>query len=308
MVAPTRRLIRSRRAGLLVLTATMIAAGTVAAATSQDVPAAAAGDPVIVAAGDIACSTEQPEYNRGEGTATECRQKHTSDMILGADHVFVLGDAQYPIGNPEQFRAVYDPTWGRMKSVTYPTPGDHEYQSGSPDGYFDYFGVEPYYSFDIGSWHWVSLNSEIDHAAGSPQVQWLREDLAATDQPCIGAFWGAPAFSSSAKGNNPSYRPFWDALYAVHADLVLSGDSHQYERFAKQTPGGTAASDGIRQFVVGTGGRSLDGFVTKQSNSEAQGKVFGVLELRLGFSHYNWRFRTDSGGSFSDAGSATCNG
>ena len=138
---------------------------------------------------------------------------------------------------------MYDATWGRKKSVTFPTPGDHEYHSGTPPGTYTYFGVPPYYSFDIGAWHWVSLNSEIDHAATSAQVQWLRQDLAATRQPCIGAFWSVPAFSSG-KGNDPSYRPFWDALYGVRADLVLAGDSHQYERFTKMAPDGTPAGDG----------------------------------------------------------------
>jgi hypothetical protein len=135
----------------------------------------------------------------------------------------------------------------------------------------------------------------------------LQQDLAATDKPCIGAFWGAPMFSSSSRGNNFAYRPFWDALYAAKADVVMAGDSHHYERFAKQAPDGTAASDGIRQFDVGTGGRSLYSFATVQPNSEARGMVFGVLELRLGATDYGWQFHTESGGTFSDSGTTACN-
>jgi hypothetical protein len=227
-------------------------------------------------------------------------------MILGADHVFVLGDNQYWRATLNQYQTVYDSTWGRKKSVTFPTPGDHEYQTPGATGYYGYFGVEPYYSVDIGAWHWVSLNSEIDHGATSAQVQWLRQDLAATRQPCIGAFWSVPAFSSG-KGDNPSYRTFWDALYGVRADLVLAGDSHQYERFTKMTPDGTPAGDGIRQFVVGTGGKSLDGFSTIKATSEAHAAVFGVLQLRLGAGDYGWNFLTESGGPFSDSGTAACN-
>jgi hypothetical protein len=288
-----------------LLIATLVCAGLVGLSRVPDAEAAV-GDPVIVAAGDIACATNTTGYNGGEGTATTCRQKHTSNMILDADHVLVLGDAQYSVGSLTQYNAVFDPTWGRMKSVTYPTPGDHDYQSGDPAGYFAYWAKPEFYSFDIGSWHWVSLNSEIDHSATSAQVQWLQQDLATTAQPCIGAFWGLPAFSSG-KGNDLSFRPFWDVLYASHADVVLAGDSHQYERFAKMAPDGSAADDGIREFVVGTGGRSLHGFETIQPNSEARGEVFGVLQMTLGAGDYTWEFRTESGGTFSDSGSAACN-
>jgi hypothetical protein len=303
-----RRTRMGRTTRAVTVAVVVVAACTFAPAGVPDAEATHAGDPLIVAAGDIACATSLAAYKGGEGTATECRQKHTSNLIMDADHVFMLGDGQYWNGSLAQYQAVYDPTWGRKKAVTFPTPGDHEYQSGSPAGYEAYFGrPAAAYSFDIGSWHWVSLNSEIDHAPGSAQVQWLQQDLAATTQPCIGAFWGAPRFSSSRYGNDSSFQPFWDALYAAHADVVLSGDAHQYERFAKQTPAGIASSDGIRQFVVGTGGRSLYNFTTIQPNSEARGKVFGVLEMRLGAADYSWNFRLESGGTFSDSGTTACN-
>lgn len=293
---------------LLIFTAAVIAAsGLVAVVDSEVVPTSAGTDVMVMAAGDIACPTTAAAYNGGEGTATQCRQKHTSDLVLGADAVLALGDEQYASGSLTQYKAVYDPTWGRMKSVTYPTPGDHEYQSGSAQGYFSYFGVPAYYSFDLGSWHIISLNSEMDHSAGSAQEQWLSGDLAATAQPCTAAFWGSPTFSSGVHGNNTSFRPFWDDLYAARADLVLAGDDHDYERFAKQAPDGTAAGDGIRQFVVGTGGRDLSGFRTIQPNSQARAKVFGVLQLRLGAGDYSWNYLTESGGTFSDSGTAACN-
>ena len=295
-----------RRRAAAVGIATVLVGATAALGMGPPRDAAAAADPVVYAAGDIACPTHDSSYNGGTGTATECRQRYTSDMILGGDYVFALGDNQYWAGSLEQYQNVYDPTWGRKKSVTFPTPGDHEYNSGDPAGYYTYFGVPPYYSFDIGAWHWVSLNSEIAHDATSALVQWLRQDLAATGQPCIGAFWSVPAFSSG-KGNNPSYRPFWDVLYGVRADLVLGGDSHQYERFTKMAPDGAPAGDGIRQFVVGTGGRSLHGFSAIKPTSQAHASVFGVLQLRLGAGNYGWHFLTESGGAFSDSGTAACN-
>ena len=274
---------------------------------TQDDAGVTLAEPVVAVAGDIACGTNQAAFNGGEGTATQCRQKHTSQLILGADHVFMLGDGQYPNGSLTQYRAAYDPTWGRKKTVTYPTPGDHEYKTAGAAGYFKYFQVPSYYSFDLGAWHWVSLNSEVDHGAASTQTTWLEQDLAATTQPCLGAFWATPAFSSGQHGNNPTFRPFWEALYAERADLVLAGDDHDYERFAKQAPDGTAAADGIRQFVVGTGGRSLYNFETIQPHSQARAKLFGVLELRLGAGEYGWSFRPESASAFTDSGSAACN-
>ena len=263
--------------------------------------------PVVFVAGDIACATTDPNYNGGEGTAAQCRQKHTSQLVLAPDAVFTLGDHQYPIGTLSQFNAVYDGTWGWMKSVTYPTPGDHDYGKTGGKGYFAYFGVAPYYSFDLAQWHWVSLNSEIDHARGSAQEQWLRRDLQATDKPCVGAYWSTPVFTSGKKGFNASFLPLWEALYEARADIILAGDTHNYERFAKQTPSGAAAPDGIRQFVVGTGGRSLDGFPNPAVNSEVRRKAFGVLKLVLQDGSYTWQFVPETVTTATDSGSAACN-
>ena len=272
-------------------------------------PTAAATAPVLVSvAGDIACATTIASYNNGDGTATQCRQKYTSNLILNSDAVWTLGDHTYPTATLPQLNAVYEPTWGRMKSVTYPTPGDHDYGSIKAAGYFSYFGnVAPYYSFDLGGWHVVSLNSEIDHTAGSAQVAWLQQDLASTSATCIAAFWSAPRWTSGPKApGDPTYDPFWQALYAVHADLALGGDTHNYERFAKLAPGGTPAADGIRQFVVGTGGRNLVGFPHVQPNSQTRKKSFGVLQLTLTEGSYSWSFVNEANTSL-DSGSETCN-
>ncbi len=264
--------------------------------------------PVLVSvAGDIACGTTVPAYNSGAGTATQCRQKYTSDLILGSDAVWTLGDHTYPTATDAQLAAVYEPTWGRMKAVTYPTPGDHDYGKIGGSGYFSYFGSAPYYSFDLGGWHVISLDSEIDHSAGSVQLAWLQQDLTSTSATCLAAYWSAPRWTSGPKApGDTSFDPFWRALYAARVDVVLGGDVHNYERFAKMSPDGTASSDGIREFVVGTGGRSLVGFPNVQPRSQARKKSFGVLQLTLNPSSYDWSFINESRTSL-DSGSQTCN-
>jgi hypothetical protein len=307
--SPAKRLIQTTLVGIVTVTA----AACAGAAPGSSGPVApsfvpAAPNPVVVAAGEIACPTTHPAYNSGEGTATECRHKHTANLIADADAVLVLGNAQYPTGSMRQYQVAYESAWGQQRNVTHPTPGEHDYASGSGKDYLQYFGVPEYYSFDIGSWHWVSLNSEIPHSQDSEQFQWLQQDLAGTSQPCIGAYWSSPAFSSSPEGaDDAEFRPFWEALYAARADLVLGAEARHYERFAKLRPDGTLASDGIRQFVVGTGGWNLQDFTTVEPHSESRGKVFGVLQLRLNADDYGWEFLTESGGPFSDAGTAACN-
>ena len=188
-------------------------------------------------------------------------------MILGGDYVFTLSDNQYWAGHWTSSRKSYDATWD-LKSVTFPTPGDHEYHSETLSGYYTYFGVPPYYSFDIGAWHWVSPS-----IPRSPMTRRRRSrsGCGATSrhpQP-VSAPSGACRRSPREGATIRAIRPFWDALYGVRADLVLGGDSHQYERFTKMAPDGAPAGDGIRQFVVGTGGRSLDGFSDIKPTSEA---------------------------------------
>jgi len=204
-----------------------------------------------------------------------------------------------------------------VKSLTRPAPGNHEYGTPRAAAYFRYFGAaagDPargYYGFDVGAWHVVVLNSNCGAVggcgAGSPQERWLRADLAATRATCTLAFWHHPRFSSGAHGSDPTYTAFWQALYEASADVVLVGHDHDYERFAPQTArGGLALVRGIREFVVGTGGKGVRPFSTSRPNSEARNATtLGVLELTLGRDAYAWRFRA-AVGSFRDRGSTAC--
>jgi hypothetical protein len=273
----------------------------------------------IAAAGDIACDPGSSLYNGGQGSGLDCRQLATSDLLVGAGYsaVLLLGDIQYEDGAYSKFLASYDPSWGRVKAITRPAPGNHEYQSGSAAGYYQYFGAaagdptKGYYSFDLGGWHVVALNSNCSFVggcgAGSPQEQWLRADLAAHPAPCTLAYWHHPRFSSGEHGSSSTYTAFWQALYDANADVVLVGHDHDYERFAPQTPAGALdLARGIRQFVAGSGGKNVRTFPTVRPNSEARDvSSLGVLELTLGASSYEWRFRP-AVGSFADSGSASC--
>ncbi|MBA3233975.1 MAG: alkaline phosphatase [Propionibacteriales bacterium] len=282
-------------------------AGGVPADSTRGVLATSSSDPLVSVAGDIACGTKVPAYDGGAGTLTECRQRYTSRLILDSDAVWTLGDHVYPTASLEQFRAVYRPTWGRMKAVTFPTPGDHDYGKTAGKGYFSYFDRRPYYTFAMGGWRVLSLNSEINHSANSAQVRWLRRKLASTNAHCIAAYFSTPRWTSGPRApGDASFNPFWKALYAAHADLVIGGDTHNYERFAKQTPTGAHAADGIRQFVVGSGGRNLYGFPHVQPHSQVRKMSFGVLQLRLHRNAYGWRF-VNQAKRVLDSGSKTCN-
>ena len=282
-------------------------------------------DKVIAAAGDISTATLT-------GPA-----KLTSDLIisLNPDGVLVLGDSQYNDGFASQYSQYFDKLWGRFKANIHPAPGHHDYYTDSTAaGYYGYYGAaannssqpnctsscEGYYSFDIGNWHIVALNTNHFNAtssaicayvpcdATSAQVTWLKQDLAATAKPCRLAFWSDPRWSSGTKhGSNAALGAFWTALYAAHADLVLNGHEHNYERFAKQNPSGTADSAGIREIVSGTGGNGLYPFGTPLSNSQARDNAtHGVLKLTLHSDSYNWDF-LPADGTFTDTGTQTCN-
>lgn len=257
---------------------------------------------VLVGAGDIAsCESEGDE-----ATAA------LLDTIPGT--VFTAGDNAYPDGRAEDFADCYDSSWGRHKDRTRPSPGNHDYETSGAAGYFDYFGPaagDPsrgYYSYDLGAWHVVVLNSEADVAEDSPQVEWLREDLAASPALCTVAYWHHPRFSSSTThGNEEFVQPLWDVLYEHGAEIVMGGHDHTYERFAPQTPDGAADPDtGIRQFVVGTGGKSDYPFGTPEPNSEVRyNDGPGVLKLTLEATGYSWVYIPVSG-SFEDSGAGTC--
>jgi hypothetical protein len=285
-------------------------------------------DPLIAAAGDIACDPDGPNFNGGNGTPELCHMRQTSDLVLSArpDLVLALGDTQYEAGSLEDHLASYHPTWGRFKAITRPAVGNHEYGTTRASGYFDYFnGVgnrtgpagergKGYYSFDIGAWHLIAINSNcseigITCAPGSQQEQWLRADLAAHRNRCVLAYWHHPLFSSGQGGNHPTMHDMFRALYEAKADLVLTGHDHYYERFAPLTHDGALDPvNGIRQFIVGTGGRDLQ--KTKKpikNNSEVRHfETYGVLALTLHPGSYDWKFLPERGRTFTDSGTQSC--
>jgi calcineurin-like phosphoesterase family protein len=278
-------------------------------------PAAMASAPTLVAAGDIAC----PPGSAPTGDA--CEQAGTATLVqsLGPTAVAALGDEQYESGTSAEFAGSFEPSWGQFKSLIHPAVGNHEYLTSGASGYFGYFGgaagdpTKGYYSFELGDWHLIALNSNCEYvscAAGASQEQWLRADLASHSSRCTLAYWHHPLFTSGpSKGqaDNLATRPLWQALYDNHADVVLNGHDHDYERFAPQAPDGQRDPNGIREFVVGTGGKSHFAISTTSPNSEAQNAdVFGVLLLGLDSASYNWRFVPQNPGGFTDQGAATC--
>lgn len=270
----------------------------------------------VAAAGDIACSPDSdPDYNGGKGTPADCQMKATSDLILerDVDAVLTLGDNQYSQGRLGAFEESYDPTWGRFKDITYPAPGNHDYRTRGAEGYFTYFGdtarsEDGYYSFDLGDWHLVALNSNCDDVGcgeDSAQLEWLKKELAENKSKCTLAYWHHPRFSSGRHGSNGTYNGFWQVLTDAGAELVLSGHDHNYERFAPQTPDGETSVEGVRQFVVGTGGKGLRPLKQERDNSETFVSDFGVLFLTLNEDSYDWSFVSISGETL-DSGQASC--
>jgi len=274
--------------------------------TSQDVTVSSPpdGGAVLVGAGDIAVC----DASGDEATAL------LLDGIPGT--VFTAGDNVYPDGTAAEFTNCFDPSWGRYRARTRPAPGNHDYHTPGAAGYFDYFGAaagdptQGYYSYDLGGWHILSLNSNISMSAGSAQEQWLRADLAASAAQCTLAYWHHPRFSSGPHGNLTSITPLWQALYDYGAEVVVVGHDHDYERFAPQTPEGALdVEHGIRQFVAGTGGASRYPIIAPQPNSEvADGDTHGVLKLTLYPGSYTWEFVPVAGGTFVDAGAGSCHG
>jgi hypothetical protein len=278
------------------------------------------GDPVIAAAGDIACSPDRATFNGGYGTANECRQMAVSDLLVNGNlaAVLALGDISNEDGALRIYQESYDPTWGRVKNITHPAAGNHDYLN-APDaaGYFTYFGAaagqpgKGYYSYEVGAWHIIVLNSNCSRAGGcavgSPQEQWLKADLAAHPNMCTIAYWHHPRFSSGEQGNYVAADPFWKALYAAGVEIVMNGHDHVYERFAPQNPGGAADPKGIQEFIVGTGGKVLNNFATTQPNSLVRHRdTFGVLKLTLHPTSYDWQFAPEAGKTFTDTGTRNC--
>jgi hypothetical protein len=280
-------------------------AATTSTSTTTTVAVDASG-PLIAAAGDIACpSTLRPSNS-------QCQQEATAETIesLHPSAVLALGDLQYDRGEKLNFDASYDKTWGRFKAITHPAPGNHDWATPNLAGYRQYWPAfvnvakhQTWYSFNIGGWHLIALDSDCRSVggcqAGSPQEQWLRADLTSHPAKCTLAFWHHPRWSSGYHGSDAGYDDFYKALADHGADVVLVGHDHHYERFAPDR--------GIREFVVGTGGRSLYPVITTEQRSEVRNSgTFGVLSLRLGNGAYSWRFVPSAGGVFTDEGSASC--
>ncbi len=266
-------------------------------------------DPVLVGAGDIASCDD---LRGAEATAK------LLDSIPGT--VFAAGDLAYPDGSEADFANCYDKTWGRFKARTRPAPGNHEVHTSGASAYFRYFGPSAgdpqkgYYSYDLGDWHVIVMNSDCSDVggcnSGSQQEQWLRQDLKTHPALCTVAYWHHPLFSSGAKhGNDPEVKPLWQALYDAGAEIVINGHDHDYERFAPQNPDGKAdPARGIREFVVGSGGKNTHRKIgDPKPNSEARNAdTFGVLELTLHPKGYDWEFIPEAGKTFRDSGSGVC--
>ncbi len=276
-------------------------------------------DPIIVAVGDIACPLSNTGYKREIGLVEGCRQMETSNLALqikGLSAVLTLGDNQYPTGAIEDFQYSYDRSWGRLKSVTHPSIGNHE---GLGRGYYTYFGAAAgspdrgFYSFDIGAWHVIALNSNsecriVACGPSSAQLAWLREDLAAHHAFCTLAYWHHPRFSSGQHQNNTVMSAIWETLYASAVDLVLSGHDHNYERFEPLDADGRIDEiHGIRSFIVGTGGVRHTEFGTIKTGSKVRNSnTFGVLKLVLRPIGYEWEFVPEVGKTFTDKGKGRC--
>src|ERR1700674_5568274 len=274
---------------------------------SSGAPTDAEQEVVLIGAGDIADCTD---LSGAEATA----------KLLEANPgtVMALGDLAYPDGTAENFKC-YNKTWGRVKDRTRPAVGNHEFHSLGATYYFQYFGAaagDPktgYYSYDLGSWHIVVLNSECTEVggcgAGSHEEKWLRADLSAHPSGCTLAYFHKPRFSSGLNhGNDPEVGAFWQALYDFNAELIVNGHDHDYERFAPQDPNANAdPKRGIREFVVGSGGKNLREFGTQKPNSEVRNNdTYGVLKLSLKPTGYDWKFIPQAGKTFTDSGSGSC--
>ena len=328
---------------ILVLSAAVTLAAGVLALTvppgGQARAQASTPQATLVGAGDIAsCS-----HNRDYYTA-----RLLDDAIATANApvtVFNLGDNAYPDGTASQFRDCYDPTWGgshlekrtdlaltvvnpAIYELTRPAVGNHEYHTAGASAYFDYFGAKAgdpttgYYSYDVGSWHVVVLNSNCAEVGGcgklSPQGKWLRADLAKHPAACTAASFHHPLYTSST-ADTTIVRPFWDMLYKDGADVILSGHAHYYERFLPQRPNGTLDPFyGLQEFVVGTGGaaptnpmrfpRATNSFIDSEKDNEPGKTAYGVLELDLYAGSYAWEFLPIEGETFTDSGTGPCHG
>jgi hypothetical protein len=285
-------------------------------------------DPIVVAAGDAACSPTDVDYQNGNGTGTRCMQKATATLIGSVPNITALlplGDNQYNCGDLNDFKAAYATTWGKFNKIAHPVPGNHEYgdftstcKPSSAAGYYQYFGAiagdprKGYYSYDIGAWHLIALNSDCRAVGGcgkgSTQETWLKNDLATHKNTCTLAYWHIPIFSNGWVGDDlPTYGAWWQDLHDAHAELVLTGHDHTYQRFQPLNAGGLPDPTAPVEMIVGTGGEELMSAPAKNSRLVVgDNKTFGVLKLQLHSNGYDAQFLPIAGKTFSDSFSGTC--
>ena len=272
------------------------------------------GSVIIGAAGDIACPP-----GRWRNRSNACGMEGTAKVLkaIRPDAVLTLGDIQYPSGSLADFEASCADTWGAYRNITFPVPGNHEYETPGARGYFAYFGKragEPdkgYYSYDLGAWHVIALNSECDQIGGcgdsDPQARWLRRDLRAHSRKCVLAYWHKPRFSSGRHGDYRNQDALWRSLAAARAEIVLAGHDHDYERLAPMNADGDADPAGVTQFIVGTGGWRHYEFRDPKPTSKVRitGRD-GVLRLQLTEQGYAWAFTAATKGEVLDRGNGQC--
>jgi hypothetical protein len=263
--------------------------------------------------GDWADASSTTAVMVGAGDISSCSNSNDDatakllDSISGT--VFTLGDNAYDSGTSTQYNNCYNPTWGRAKSRTKPVPGNHDYATSGASGYFKYFsGMPSYYAYNVGAWRIYALNSEISVSSTSAQMTWLKNDLASHSNLCMLAYWHKPRWSSGSEhGSNSAMQALWQVLYNAKVELVINGHEHNYERFAEMNASGSTISSGLREIVVGTGGKSHSGFGTKLSASQVRNSsTYGVLKLTLNSGSYSWKFVPVAGSSFTDSGNTNC--
>jgi hypothetical protein len=259
-----------------------------------------------------------PNVLVGAGDISRCEQdgdNHTSELLASiSGSIFTIGDNSNEHGTPQQYSDCFDYSWGRYMSRLFPVPGNHDYDSNGGASYFDYFGSRAgeygkgYYSYEVGDWHIIAINSVINEGERAGQLQWLQADLASHSNRCTLAYWHYPRWSSGTVGNMDEMAPFIQVLYDYGADVVLSAHDHIYERFAPQNPAGQLdLESGIREFIVGTGGATHHQFGEIRANSEVRDNTsFGVLKLQLYAEGYSWEFIPIRGDPFTDYGSDFC--
>lgn len=286
----------------------------------------------VAAAGGMACASSDPRFADGKGTDGWCEQAAVSDLVVDRDldAVFGLGDYQYEEARSDDYDTVYGPTWGRVRSITLPALGNQEYKVHDANTFTDYFGSrspkadEGWYSYDLGQWHVVVLNSNCALAGGcdadSPQLQWLEADLAADDHACTVAYWHHPRWSTGLYGGDSRTDVFWRTLAAHGADVVLAAHEHDYERFQPLDAEGQQADDGITSFVVGGGGQAVygpdetagGGDLAPERRRQAAASAVriddrqGVLLLTLADGSFEWQF-VGTDGAVLDEGTQQCN-